>query len=90
MLHISLDVTCLDSLPRSQREALANFILAFPAVDYEEEGSTLSSVTFPEISENDLRDEKLKEINRLLKEIVGEPTHEQMDAVVRSVMAPSS
>ena len=37
-----------------------------------------------------ITDEQLKAINRSLKEIVGEPTHEQMDAIVRSVMAPGS
>ena len=35
-------------------------------------------------------DEQLKAINRSLKEIAGEPTHEQMDAIVRSVMLPAA
>ena len=37
-----------------------------------------------------ITEEQLKAINRSLKEIVGEPTNEQLHAVVRSVMAPSS
>jgi hypothetical protein len=37
-----------------------------------------------------ITDEQLKAINRSLKEIVGEPTDEQLDAVARSVMTPSS
>jgi hypothetical protein len=35
-------------------------------------------------------DEQLKAINHSLKEIVGEPTDEQLDTIVRSVMTSSS
>jgi hypothetical protein len=33
-----------------------------------------------------ITDEQLKEINRLMRLIVGEPTNEQMEAIFRSVM----
>jgi hypothetical protein len=44
----------------------------------------------PESKSDTITDERLKAINRSLKEIVGEATDEQLDAIVRSVMTPSS
>jgi hypothetical protein len=37
-----------------------------------------------------ITDEQLKAINRSLKEIVGEPTDEQLDTIVRSVILPAA
>ena len=42
------------------------------------------------VNAQSITDEQLKEINLLLKEIVGEPTDEQLDAIIGSVMTPSS
>ena len=43
----------------------------------------------PECKSDPISDEQLKEINRLMGLINGEPTDEQMKAIVRSVMLPA-
>jgi hypothetical protein len=40
----------------------------------------------PECKSDPISDEQLKEINRLMGLIVGEPTNEQLEAIFRSVM----
>lgn len=94
MLQISVDITVLS---RFQREAIADFILSFPTSGDDpvrpcpqmDEPSSIGSVTFPEISEDIWHpsDEQLKEANRLLRLIDGEPTTEQIEAIFRSVMS---
>jgi hypothetical protein len=44
----------------------------------------------PESKSDPISEEQLKEINRLMGLIVGEPTGEQLDAIVRSVMLPAA
>jgi hypothetical protein len=44
----------------------------------------------PESKSDPISEEQLKEINRIMGLIVGEPTTEQMTTIFRSVMAPSS
>ena len=44
----------------------------------------------PESKSDPISEEQLKEINRLMGLIVGEPTTEQMTTIFRSVMLPAA
>ena len=44
----------------------------------------------PESKSDPISEEQLKEINRLMGLIVGEPTNERLEAIFRSVMLPAA
>ena len=98
MLQISVDATVLS---QSQREAIASFMLSFPPTASELDDPIIScpimevdpsSWTAEERAEtksDPISEEQLKEINRIMRLIDGEPTLKQIEEAFRSVMTPS-